>query len=129
MDAPVDAQAVLLLLHAPLALAAVQLAGEKGRHGVPALAFGIRTQLVGPVPGNALPKGPELGAATRVVGAGFPSLQAVPSGADHVHHAFWGRKKKKRDVYAGNSQIVMFSADKLFFRIVWEVVQTTARRR
>lgn len=79
MDAPVDAQAVLLLFHASLALAAVQLAGEQGRHGAPALALGVGAQLVGSIARDALPEGPEFGTADGVVGAGLACLEAVPA--------------------------------------------------
>ena len=84
VDAPVDAEAVLLLLHAPFTLATIELTRQKGRHGIPALALGIRTQLVGPIAGNALSESPEFGTAAWVIGAGLPGLQAVPGGADHI---------------------------------------------
>lgn len=88
VDTPVDTEAMLLLFHAPLAFAAIQLAGKEGRHRIPALALGVRAQFVSSVARNALSEGPEFGAAAGVVGAGFPGLQAVPGCADHVCHAF-----------------------------------------
>lgn len=93
VDAPVDAEAVLLLLHAPFTLATIELTGQKGRHSVPTLALGIRSQLVGPIAGNALPESPEFGAAARVVGAGLPGLQAVPGRADHIWRRTRGKKR------------------------------------
>lgn len=92
VDAPVDAQAVLLLLHAPLALAAVELAGEQGRHRAPALVLGVGAQLVGSVACDALPEGPEFGAADGVVGAGLACLEAVPARADSFRHTFCKKK-------------------------------------
>lgn len=88
VDAPVDAQAVLLLLHAALALAAVELAGEQGAHGAAALALGAWAQLVGAVARDALAQRAELGAAHGVRGAGLARLQAVPAGASSLRHAF-----------------------------------------
>lgn len=79
VDAPVDAQAVLLLFHASLALAAIELAGEQGCHGAPALVLGVGAQLVGSIACDALPEGPEFGTADGVVGAGLSCLKAVPA--------------------------------------------------
>lgn len=88
VDAPVDTQAVLLLLHAALALAAVELAGEQGAHGAAALALGVGAQLVGAVARDALAQRAELGAAHGVGGAGLARLQAVPARADSCCHTF-----------------------------------------
>lgn len=94
VDAPVDAQAVLLLLHASLALAAVELAGEQGCHRAPTLALGVGAQLVGSIACDALPQGPEFGAADGVVGTGLACLKAVPAGADSFCHTFCKRTEK-----------------------------------
>lgn len=88
VDAPVDAQAVLLLLHAALALAAVELAGEQGADGAAALALGVGAQLVGAVACDALAQRAELGAAHGVRGARLARLQAVLAGASALRHAF-----------------------------------------
>lgn len=98
VDAPVNTQAVLLLFHASLALAAVQLAGEQGRHGAPALVLGIGSQLVGSIACDALPEGPEFGTADGVIGAGLACLKAVPARADSFRHTFC---KKTREGVLG----------------------------
>lgn len=79
VDAPVDTQAMLLLFHASLALAAVELAGEQGSHCAPTLVLGVGAQLVGSITCDTLPEGPEFGAADGVVGAGLTCLKAVPA--------------------------------------------------
>lgn len=45
VQTPVDAQAVLFLLHAPFTLATMQRAGQKGRHCIGTLAPGTRAEL------------------------------------------------------------------------------------
>lgn len=77
METPVDAEAVLLLLHASLALATVQGAGEQGRHGVGALAPGPGAQLHATIARYALTQGPQTWAAGLVAGARVPSHQTV----------------------------------------------------
>lgn len=80
MEAPVDAQAVLLPLHAPLALAAVQGAGQESRHGVGALAAGAGAQLHAAVAGHALAQRPQTWAARLVARAQVPGHEAVSAG-------------------------------------------------
>lgn len=77
MQAPVDAQAVLLLLHPSLTLAAVQRRGQQRRHGVLALVARPGPQLHAAVAGHTLPEGAQSRAAGVVAGAGVPGVQAV----------------------------------------------------
>lgn len=80
MEAPVDAQTVLFPLHAPLALAAMQGAGQKCRHGIGALAPGPGAQLHAAVAGHALAQSPQAWAARLVTRAQVPGHEAVSAG-------------------------------------------------
>lgn len=58
IHAPVDAQTILLFLHAPLAAAVVERLLLQGLHGVAALILGLETRCqaeVGFLPRHALP--------------------------------------------------------------------------
>lgn len=77
MQAPVDAQAVLLLLHASPALAAVQRTGEERRHGVGTLAAGAGAQLHAAVARHTLPQRSQARATRLVAGARVPRQQTV----------------------------------------------------
>lgn len=79
VQAPVDAQAVLLLLHAPFTLAAVQGGGQQSCHGVLALVSRPGPQLYAAVPRHALPEGAQARAARVVAGAGIAGVEAVPA--------------------------------------------------
>lgn len=79
VQAPVDAQAVLLLLHASFTLAAVQRSGQQGCHGVLALVSCPGPQLHAAVPRHTLPEGAQSRAARVVAGAGVAGAQAVPA--------------------------------------------------
>lgn len=79
VQAPVDAQAVLLLLHAPFTLAAVQRGGQKSCHGVLTLVSRPGPQLHAAVPRHTLPEGAQSWAARVVAGAGVAGTQAVPA--------------------------------------------------
>ena len=80
VQAPVDTQAVLLPLHASFALAAVQRAGEQGRHCALTLAAGPRAQLHAAVPRHTLPQRAQARAARVIAGAAVPGTQAVTHG-------------------------------------------------
>lgn len=80
VEAPVDAQTVLLLLHASFALTAVQWRGQQGRHGVLTVVPGPGPQLHTAVSGHALPQGPQTRTAGVVAGAGVSRTQAVSAG-------------------------------------------------
>lgn len=58
MKAPVDAQAVLLLFHAPFTLAAMHGAGQQGGHGIGTLAPGTGPQLHAAVTRHTLTQSP-----------------------------------------------------------------------
>lgn len=77
MQAPIDAQAVLLLLHASPALAAVQGAGQQRGHGVGTLAAGAGAQLHAAVARHALAQRSQAWATRLVTGAGVPRQQTV----------------------------------------------------
>lgn len=85
VHAPVNAQAVLLLLHAPLAAAVVQGFLLESFHG--ASAFVLRLQARGPAEvalfaGYTLPQCPEFSTTALLLQtliAGFHAVQAVPS--------------------------------------------------
>lgn len=85
VHAPVNAQAVLLLLHAPLAAAVVQGFLLQSFHGAP--AFVLRLQARGPAEvalfaGYTLPQCPEFSTTAlllQTLVAGFHAVQAVPS--------------------------------------------------
>lgn len=79
VQAPVDAQAVLLLLHASFTLAAVQRRGQKRRHGVLTLVSRSGPQLHAAVARHTLPEGAQSWAARVVAGAGVAGAQAVPA--------------------------------------------------
>lgn len=89
MEAPVDAQAVLLPLHAPLALAAIQGAGQQCRHGVGALAPGAGAQLHAAVAGHALAQSPQTWAARLIARAQVPGHEAVPAGQSDLQQGCW----------------------------------------
>ena len=80
VQAPVDAQAVLLPLHASLALASVQRAGEPGCPGALPLDAGPRAQLHAAVPRHTLPQRAQARAARVIAGAAVPGTQAVTRG-------------------------------------------------
>ena len=91
VETPVDAQAVLLLLHAPPALAAAQRAGEQGRHGVGTLAAGARAQLHAAVARHALAQRAQARAACLIARARVPRMQAVPPARPHPTRNTWGQ--------------------------------------
>lgn len=94
VHAPVDAQAVLLLLHTPLAAAVVERLLFERLHGAAALVLGFQAGCqaeVGLLAGHALPQRAVLGAAALLLQAliaGFHTIQAVPAahlrGQEHV---------------------------------------------
>lgn len=72
VHAPVDAQAVLLLLHTPLAATVVERLLLEGLHGTAALVFGLQTRRqaeVGLLARHALPQRAVLGAAALLLEA------------------------------------------------------------
>lgn len=77
VEAPVDAQAVLFLLHSTFALAAVQRCGQKRLHGIVTLVARPGPQFHAAVSRHTLPEGAQSWAAGVVTGAGVSSLQAV----------------------------------------------------
>lgn len=77
MQAPVDAQAVLLLLHASPALAAMQGTGQQRRHSVGTLAAGAGAQLHAAVSRHTLAQCSQAWATHLVTGAGVPRQQTV----------------------------------------------------
>lgn len=85
VHAPVNAQAVLLLLHAPLAAAVVQGFLLESFHGAPAFVLGLQAR--GPAEvalfaGYTLPQCPEFSTTALLLQtliAGFHAVQAVPS--------------------------------------------------
>lgn len=85
VQAPVDAQAVLLLLHASFTLAAVQRGGQQRRHGVLTLVPCPRPQLHAAVPSHTLPEGTQAWAAGVIAGAGVSGTQAVPAARRENH--------------------------------------------
>lgn len=86
LEAPVNAQAILLPLHAPFALAAVQGRGLQRRHSALALAAGAGAQLHTAVAGYTLPQGSQ-SRTTCVVGrASVAGLQAVQAAATRSCH-------------------------------------------
>lgn len=85
MKAPVDAQAVLLLLHSSFTLAAVQRSGQQCRHGILALVPRPGPQLHAAVPRHTLPEGAQARAAGVVAGAGVSGTQAVPPACRERH--------------------------------------------
>lgn len=78
VQAPVDAQAVLFLLHASFTLAAMQRGRQQCRHGSLTLVTRPRPQLYAAVPRHTLPEGTQAWAAGVVAGAGVSGAQAVP---------------------------------------------------
>lgn len=94
VHAPVDAQAVLLLLHTPLAAAVVERLLFERLHGAATLVLGFQAGCqaeVGLLAGHALPQRAVLGAAALLLQAliaGFHTIQAVPAahlgGQEHV---------------------------------------------
>lgn len=80
VKAPVDAQAVLLLLHAPFTLAAMQGAGQQGGHSVGTLAPGAGAQLHAAIARHALTQGPQTWTAGLIARARVSSHQAVSAG-------------------------------------------------
>lgn len=94
MQAPVDTQAVLLLLHASFTLAAVQRSGQQCRHGVLTLVARSGPELHAPVPRHALPEGAQTWAAGVIAGAGVSGAQAVPPACRQSHA--WDSCKTRR---------------------------------
>lgn len=84
VHAPVDAQAVLLLLHTALAAAVVERLLLEGLHGAAALVLGLQAGCqaeVSLLARHALPQRAVLGAAALLLQAliaGFHAIQAVP---------------------------------------------------
>lgn len=95
VQAPVDAQAVLLLLHASFTLAAVQRGGQQRRHGVLTLVSRPGPQLHAAVPRHTLPEGAQSRAAGVVAGAGVSGAQAVPPAHGQSHT--WDSWKRTED--------------------------------
>lgn len=79
LQAPVDAEAVLLPLHAPLALAAMQRAGHEGGDGVLTVVPRPGAQLDAPATRHALAQSAQARAARLVARARVSRVQAVPS--------------------------------------------------
>lgn len=72
VHAPVDTQAVLLLLHTPLAATVVERLLLEGLHGTATLVFGLQTRRqaeVGLLARHALPQRAVLGAAALLLEA------------------------------------------------------------
>lgn len=69
VETPVYTQAVLLSLHPTSALAAMQRAGQQGRHGIGTLAACTKAQLHTAVSGHALTQGSEARTAGLIAGA------------------------------------------------------------
>lgn len=84
MEAPVYAQAGLLFLHTPFTLAAMQRAGQEGRHRVGALVPGAGAQLHAAVAGHTLTQGPQTWTASLIARAQVPGHQAVFAGQNNL---------------------------------------------
>lgn len=97
IKAPVDAQAVLLFLHASFTLASMQWAGQEGGHCIGTLASGTGAQLHVAIARHTLTQSPQSWATGLIARARVSCHQAVPAGQYNLQQSCQRGHQSRRE--------------------------------